>query len=114
MLSPPGRDVGLIAPRRALELLQEEAEAAGRIDEVLICDSGAAQKEMAEALQRPRKKEHGRADVAVEVLDHVAHLHAAATEHLQRHVDDSLRVLGGGEFRAGGGGGVGRSARATA
>jgi len=61
MLSPPGRDVGLIAPRRALELLQEEAEEAGRIDEVLICDSGAAQKEMAEALQRPRKKEHGRA-----------------------------------------------------
>jgi len=56
MLSPPGRDVGLIAPRRALEVLMEEAELSGRIDEVLICDSGSAQKEMAEALQRPRKK----------------------------------------------------------
>lgn len=53
-----------------------------------------------------------RTDVAVQVLDDLADAHAAATEHLQRHVDDLLGVLGRGELGAGGGGRVGRGARA--
>jgi hypothetical protein len=53
-VQPPGRSTGLIAPRRALELWMEEASKDGIAAEVTIVESGAGQKEMAEALRGRR------------------------------------------------------------
>jgi hypothetical protein len=53
-IQPPGRATGLIAPRRALELWTEVAEADGIAAEVTLIESTSGQKEMTEAL-RARK-----------------------------------------------------------
>jgi hypothetical protein len=50
-LQPPGRSSGLIAPRRALELWQEQARQDEYEHDVTIVESPAGQKEMAEALR---------------------------------------------------------------
>jgi hypothetical protein len=54
-LQPPGRSSGLIAPRRALELWQEQARADAFEHEVTIVESPTGQKEMAEALRAARR-----------------------------------------------------------
>jgi hypothetical protein len=51
-VQPPGRAMGLIAPRRALELWLEESAADGLSADVTILESPSGQKEMAEALRR--------------------------------------------------------------
>jgi hypothetical protein len=53
-LQPPGRSSGLIAPRRALELWQEQARQDGFEHDVMIVESPQGQKEMAEALRARR------------------------------------------------------------
>jgi hypothetical protein len=53
-VQPPGRATGLVAPRRALELWQEEAAADGREGEVTLIESPSGQKEMSEALRGRR------------------------------------------------------------
>jgi len=52
LLAPPGRETGRVGPRRALELLVEESR--GLDAEVVVIESVAGQKEMAEML-RPRR-----------------------------------------------------------
>lgn len=49
-LQPPGRATGLIAARRALELLLDDGN--GSDAEVFVIESATGQKEMAEALRR--------------------------------------------------------------
>ena len=59
-LQPPGRSRGLIGARRALELWLDEAEKDGHVAEVVIIDSPAAHKDMAELLRyQGRKPEPG-------------------------------------------------------
>jgi hypothetical protein len=53
-VQPPGRATGLVAPRRALELWQEEAGADGHDAEVTLIESPSGQKEMAEAMRGRR------------------------------------------------------------
>jgi cytosol aminopeptidase family protein len=53
-LQPPGRAMGLIAPRRALELWMEVAAEDGIPAEVTLIESASGQKEMTEAI-RARK-----------------------------------------------------------
>ena len=55
-IQPPGRAVGLIAARRALELWLAEAGTDGREPDVQIIDSPGAHKEMAEALRTQHRK----------------------------------------------------------
>ena len=52
LLAPPGRESGRIGPRRALEMLMEESRAFDA--EVVIIESVAGQKEMAEVLRSRR------------------------------------------------------------
>jgi hypothetical protein len=53
-VQPPGRATGLIAPRRALEIWLDEAQADSYDAEVTIIESPSGQKEMAEALRARR------------------------------------------------------------
>jgi hypothetical protein len=50
-LQPPGRAMGLIAPRRALDIFLDEAREDGFPAEVTIIESSGGQKEMAESLR---------------------------------------------------------------
>jgi hypothetical protein len=59
-LQPPGRAMGLISARRALELLLEESRAESRSEgnpeaEVTVIESPGGQKEMAEAMRAKKK-----------------------------------------------------------
>ena len=53
-LQPPGRAMGLIAPRRALDIFLDEAREDGFPAEVTIVESSSGQKEMAESLRGRR------------------------------------------------------------
>lgn len=53
-VQPPGRATGLIAPRRALELWQDEAAKSPDEIEVTLIESPAGQKEMAESMRGKR------------------------------------------------------------
>jgi hypothetical protein len=52
LLAPPGRESGRVGPRRALEMLLEESAAVDA--EVVVIESVAGQKEMAEVLRSRR------------------------------------------------------------
>ena len=60
-IQPPGRAMGLIAARRALELWMEESERDPYKHEVAIVDTPGAQKEMADILHAYQRRARTRA-----------------------------------------------------